>query len=741
VHTLLRTLPRALAAGLLAFTLAGAGAGATAAAATTTADPPRIGLVLGGGGARGAAHIGVLEVLEQLRVPVHCVAGTSMGALVAGAWAAGSSTARMRDELTAADWNALFLDLTAYRELSLRNKHLVQRFLPGSELGLTAQGLAAPPGVVAGQKIKLFFNRLARAELGEPDIAELALPLAIIATDIGSGERVVFREGPLTQAMRASMSVPGLLAPAKVNGRRLVDGGLVDNLPVAEVRDLCRPDVVIAVNVGSPLLEAEKIGSLLSVTAQMVNILTEQNVTRSIAQLGPRDIYIRPALDGIGAADFERHAGTAERGRIAALALADRLATLSLPPAAYAAWQQRLHVGARVPPRVDAIEITPMARVQPAVVHKHLSQQPGQALDSTRLAQNLVALFGEGDFEQVDYRLVREGERNVLRIDAAEKRWGPEYLRLGLALSTTLGQGASYTLRAAWHRTWLNRLGGELLAVGELGNSNGASLEWFQPLSAASPFFGDTTVAYRRERLDLFAGDDRVSEYVIEQSRLTVGAGLRLGTLGSLRLGVHGTRWRPSLATGLPLIEPRARPAHGALALLDLDHLDRRFFPTDGWALRLDLVDNRGAGADYTRAALDLRHARAYGAWVLGSRVAWTGSPRGRLPIWDGASLGGFLNLSAYSPNQVAGDSARYAHVRGERVLGQMPLGMRGDMRVGAALELARIGGVFVPTRHSGTLHALTAYVGGDTPFGPVYLGLAHSLAGVTNAYLFIGAP
>jgi len=729
--TPLRLFCRGFCAGLLA------GAVVSAAAA----EPPRIGLVLGGGGARGAAHIGVLEVLERLRVPVHCVAGTSMGALVAGAWAAGSSPERMRGELTVADWGDLFFDSTEYRELSLRNKQLVQRFLPGTELGVTPQGLTAPPGAVAGQKIKLFFNQLVRADLGEPDLATLALPVALIATDIGSGERVVFRSGPLTQAMRASMSVPGLMAPADIGGRRLVDGGLVDNLPVAEVRDLCRPDVVIAVNVGSPLLKAEDVGSLLTITAQMVNILTEQNVTRSIASLTPRDIYIRPDLDGITAADFERHAETADRGRTAAEGVMARLQQLSLPPAAYAEWRRRFEQGSRVPPRVDAIEVAGLARVHPDTVQRHLRQQPGELLDSTRLGRDLVRVFGEGDFEQVDYSLASDGRRNVLRIDATEKRWGPDYLRLGLALSSTLSQGASYALRVAWHKTWLNAWGGELLAVGELGNTNGASLEWFQPLATPSRWFGDGSALYRRQRLDLFASDDRIAEYVIEQSGLTLGLGMKVSYLGHLRLGVHGTRWKPSLVTGLPLLVGGSVQQQGLALSLDLDRLSRRFFPTDGWALRLALTDNNGEGPDYTRATLDLRQAWPLQRWVIGSRLAWTGSPRGRLPVYDGAALGGFLNLSAYSPNQVAGDSLRYGHVRAERVIGNMPAGLRGDLRVGAALEVARIGAPFVATRHTGTLHSLALYVGGDTPIGPVYLGLAHSLSGVVNAYLFIGAP
>lgn len=714
---------------------------ALAVGGVAAAEPPRIGLVLGGGGARGAAHIGVLEVLEQLRVPVHCVAGTSMGALVAGAWAAGASPERMRGELTVVDWADLFQDSPDYRELSLRNKSISQRFLPGTELGITARGLSAPPGVVSGQKVKLFINQMVRADLGEPELSQLALPVALIATDIGSGERVVFRSGSLTQAMRASMSVPGLLAPAEVDGRKLVDGGLVDNLPVAEVRALCQPDVVIAVNVGSPLLKAEEVGSLLTVTAQMVNILTEQNVTRSVASLGPRDIYLQPVLDGITAADFERHAEAAERGRAAAQALAPRLAELALSPQAYAGWRQRFERGNRAPPRVDAIEVAGMRRVQADAVRRQLRQPLGEVLDSTRLAQDLVRLYGSGDFEGVDYSLVQRDGQQVLRILPAEKSWGPDYLRLSLGLSTTLSQGASYSLRAAYHRTWLNAWGGELLAVGELGRTNGLGLEWFQPLAASSPWFVETSTSYRRQRLDLFRNGDRIAEYVIERLTLALSAGLNLADLGQLRLGWHGTQWHPTLSTGLPLLDSERTRQQGLLASFEIDRLSRGFFPSQGWSLRATWSAYNGAPASYAKAGLELRQAWPVQGLVLASRVAYTASARGRLPPHDAASLGGFLNLSAYSVNQVAGDSAAYAHLRAERVIGTLPLGLRGDLRVGAAVEAGRVGRPWLSNRHDGWLHAVTAYIGGATPLGPVFLGASHSFSGVSNVYLFIGAP
>jgi NTE family protein len=310
--------------------------GAIANAAET--PRPRVGLVLGGGGARGAAHIGVLEVLEKMRVPVDCVAGTSMGGLVAGAYAGGLTPEIMRDELAKADWDDLFQDDPTFSQQSFRKKARDRKFLPASETGVSADGMRYQSGIVTGQKIKLFFNQLIYDYLGEREIGSLPLPLSIIATDIVNGERVVFREGSLSRAMRASMSVPGLMSPVEINGEKLVDGGLVDNVPIGEARSRCQADIVIAVNVGSPLLKADEIGSLLSVSAQMVNILTEQNVSRSLATLKPTDIYIKPDLEGITAGDFKRTSETADRGAKAAEALADRLRPLAVSEAAYAAW-------------------------------------------------------------------------------------------------------------------------------------------------------------------------------------------------------------------------------------------------------------------------------------------------------------------------------------------------------------------------------------------------------------------
>lgn len=212
----------------------------------------RVGLVLGGGGARGAAHIGVLEVLHEQRIPIDCLSGTSMGALVSGAFAAGLSPDEMISAMERANWQDMFNDNPPIYDTNPRKKYLSRRFITGSEMGFTENGPEALPGVVDGQKIKLFINKLVHSEYGDPQIEQMHLPLSIVSTDLVTGGKVVLREGSLTKAMRASMSIPAAMTPVKEGEKLLVDGALVANIPIDEVRNQCNPDIVIAVNVSSP---------------------------------------------------------------------------------------------------------------------------------------------------------------------------------------------------------------------------------------------------------------------------------------------------------------------------------------------------------------------------------------------------------------------------------------------------------------------------------------------------------
>ncbi|NSL56768.1 patatin-like phospholipase family protein [Uliginosibacterium aquaticum] len=701
---------------------------------------PRVALVLGGGGARGAAHIGVLEVLERERIPIDCVAGTSMGALVAGAFAVGLKPDEMRKMLASADWVDMFQDNPAYSELSYRNHVVSQRYLPGSETGVTGKGLQYQPGVVAGQKIKLFFNRVVRAEYGEPMIEKLSMPLAIIATDIGTGDRVVFRDGSLTLAMRASMSVPGLLSPVTYRDRKFVDGGLVDNLPVQEARTLCNADTVIAINVGSPLLKAEDVGSLISVSAQMINILTEQNVARSIASIDKeRDIYLRPDLEGLGAGDFPRNSEIADRGRKAAESIVPQLRRLAVSEDAYVAWRTQFEARPTERAPISEVQVAELKYVHPEAVTRHLKQKNGKELEPSMIEKDLLRVYGDGAYESVDYSVQSERDKNILKVMPVEKSWGPDYMRFGMRLDSVLGSDATFSLRGAYHKTWLNSLGGELLFTGEVGHTAAVGVDWYQPVEPLQRFFVEPAMMFRRTRQDIYQNDKRYSEYQLRTFEGRVAGGLALGSVGQLRAGWLTRMSEYEFDTGIPLMPNTRTWTSGGELRADMDQFDRLYFPQRGWAFSASYFES--LNENYSKVAGEAKAAHTWNDFVLNGQVRLVDSPSGQLPLYDAAKLGGFKNLSGFYNDQMLGDSLRFGLIGVERIVGRMPLGMRGDLRFGATMEMGRMGYRYTETQRAGWQQANAVYFGGETPFGLMYLGWGHVRNAPSHWYLFIGTP
>ncbi len=702
------------------------------------AQPERTALVLGGGGARGAAHIGVIEVLEQEHIPIDCVVGTSMGGLVAGSYAAGLSPAMMRAKLAEADWTDMFLDLADYSQLSYRQKRISRRYLTGAQVGLSERGLQIQPGVVAGEKIKLFFNQLVDEDLGERSIEELPIPLAIVATDIGNGERVVFREGSLTQAMRASMSVPGLMAPVEYQGRKLVDGGLVDNLPIQVARDLCQADRVIAVNVGSPLKAPEEIGSLLSVSAQMIGILTKQNVERSLSSLTGADIYIAPELGDIKATDFARYEAAAETGSLAARQQLTYLRKLAVSPEAYARWQAARHSPAREPVIIDEIRIAPTKRAHPDYVARHIRQQPNQLLDRAALEQDLLRTYGDGFYSNVDYRVVREAEQNALEILVREKDWGADYLTFGFTIDNEYRRGANFNFRGAYRNTWINRYGGEFFAALDVGGTPSFELNFYQPLVPSQRFFAEPLYARRRDSIGIYVSGNEIAEYTLDTSYYEFSVGKNLGVYGKSTFGWRDYHMRGRADISAFEIPDIDKEYGGLIFELNLDRRNRLYFPSHGWRADVSFFDSHEQG--YKKLSVDLGGVYKLNDVVFGARAAHITALNSELPVYDAVMLGGFLNMSGYARNQLLGDDAFYTHLRAERIIGRMPLGLNGDMRLGLGFEAARLEQVYILSAEQGWLDSAVIYLGGETPLGPLYLGYGFTFSGDYNLYLQLGA-
>ncbi|MEN3365960.1 MAG: hypothetical protein V7606_3234 [Burkholderiales bacterium] len=715
-----------------------AGSALAPALAETTTAQPRIGLVLGGGGARGTAHIGVLEVLEKLRVPVDCVAGTSMGALVAGGYVSGLSPQQMAERLSVVDWHDLFEDNPSHAELNYREKRLARTYYPGLEMGITDQGLQMAHGIVGGQKIKLLFQTMVGADKGERAIESLPLPLSIIATDVGTGERVAFRKGNLSTAMRASMSVPTLLAPVHYEGRLLVDGGLVDNLPVGEVKTLCNADVVIAVDVGSPLLEPKEVNSIFAITAQMINILGEDNARAARAMLKPGDVYIRPDLEGITAADFNKFREGAARGRAAAEAAAEKLKRYSVPDAQYRAWSNKLKIAQPGSPRIDEIQIAGLERVNPEVVRRHIHVRPGEPLDTPQLERDLGRIYGDGYFESVDYNVLGTRDRNILRITPTEKRWGPNYLRFGLDLEASQKEN-EFAIRAAYHRRPINRLGGEWLSGIQIGERATIFTEFYQPFDARQRFFIEPAAGFARNIINVYQEDQRIAQYEVRERSARLNLGANVGVYGQVRVGREIRNLDTSVETGSASLPTGKRHIKGWSSTLDFDRFNRTFFPTSGWFARAGYFKPDDEG--YSRLATDLRAAHSWGPYVFNGRFYYVGSPQGRLPVYDAGFLGGFFNLSGYARNQIIAGDIRFASARGEKVIGRMPLGLAGDIRAGVSLETGNARQRFSETNLDGWQKAASIYLGGETPFGPLVLGYGRATGGNGSFYLFLGLP
>lgn len=698
----------------------------------------RTALVLGGGGARGAAHLGVLEILEREQIPVDCVVGTSMGGLVAGSYAAGLSPKQMRKKLAQADWTDMFLDVADYSQLSYRKKRVSRRYLAGAELGLTARGLQVQPGVVAGEKIKLFFNQLVDSHLGERAIEDLPLPLAIVATDIGTGERVVFREGSLTQAMRASMSVPGLMAPVEYQNRKLVDGGLVDNLPIEVARDLCAAERVIAVNVGSPLKPANEVGSLLSVTAQMIGILTKQNVERSLSTLTGADIYIAPELGDIRATDFARYEEAALVGRRAAEDQLHALRAFSVDKKTYAEWKQKNAQKPREDVVINEIVIAPLNRVHPDYVARQIQQRVHEPLDRVRLEQDLIRTYGDGYYDSVDYRVTSGDDKNTLEIIAKEKSWSADYLTFGFAIDNEYRSGSMFNFRGAYRNTWMNSYGGEFFATADIGGNPSLELNFYQPLNPGQNYFIEPLYFKQRELVGIYIDDQQIAEYQLDTSYSELALGKNLGGYGQSKLG-----WREYHAKGsadvsaviLPNVDARYG---GVVYALNLDRRNRIYFPSSGWRADIGYFDSHNE--EYKKLSLDLGGAYKLNDFVLGSRATYVASVSGTLPIYDAVMLGGFLNMSGYASNQILGDDVFYGHVRAERIIGRMPLGLNGDLRLGFGVEAAKLGTNYTITQEGEWLDSAVVYLGGETPLGPLYLGYGFTFSGDINLYLQLGA-
>ena len=727
----------ALAAGLTLFTVA-----AIAQTASGKATP-RVGLALSGGGARGLAHIGVLKVLEELRVPVNCVTGTSMGAIVGGAYAAGATAAELDEFVRKADWDDVFRDSPPRAEISTRRKVDDYKTLFAPEYGIRPGSLFLPKGLIAGVSIEGFFRQLTQQAVEVGDFDKLPIPFRAVAADIETGEAVVLSRGSLSRAMRASMSVPGAIAPVEIDGRLLVDGGIANNLPIDEARKLCG-DVVIAVNISTPAMKREAISSALTVGTQLINFLGKANVERQIASLGPRDVLIAPELGDISAGSFSRAGDAIRVGEDAARALAQSLSRYSLPPAEYEALRRRQIAESKPVGAVDEIRFEGLRRTNPEALRALLETKPGEPLTEEKVGADLRRIYGRGDYESVDYRIQQESGRRVMVIQPVEKEWGPNYFRFGLGLATDFQGENNFNLLAQYRNTWLNRLGGEWLTEAQVGRQTFLATEFMQPVEERGRWFVAPYARVGNEFRYVFSGDDKVAEYQTKETRVGLDGGSYLGTWGEARLGLVWRRVDAHTETGLPILPDVDETTAGLRALFLVDQLDNAWFARSGYRLAAAAyAADEGLGSDrnYQRLDGELTAVRSWGAHTVNFKISGGTDFHSDMPAYENFTLGGPLRLSGYRIDQFSGRQFGFSRLMYYNRAIHLPDILGSGVFVGASIEAGQMQGRAGSQSTTGTLWSGSVFLAASTFAGPAYFGFGFGETGHYSLYLLLGAP
>lgn len=703
----------------------------------------RVGLVLGGGGARGAAHIGVLRELERMRIPIDAIAGTSMGAIIGGLYAAGHSVDDLERIVRTIDWNDAFNDDEGRANKRYRRKQDDIEYPIGFELGLRNGQLQLPKGAIAGQKVALILRSLTLNVPIGIDFDDLPIPFRAVAADLVSGEQVEIGEGDLARAIRASMAAPGLIAPVSIDGRTLVDGGLRGNVAVDVVRGM-DVDVVIAVDVEFPLYEPDQLNSALDITAQMLTILIRNQTREQLATLSQSDVLIRPELGQFGSSNFDGIAEAIEPGADATLAARSDLRRLALDGEAYGRYlaQQRARIS-DAPERVDFVRVETDGQLSPQVLRARLKTERGDRVDPEAFASDAGALYGLHTFERVGYRLVRDGERSGVEFSGRGKSWGPNYLLFGMSLQDDFEGTTAFDISARLTRTAINRLGAEWRNDIQFGTQPFFRSEFYQPLSFDSRYFIAPRVGIGQSNFNVFVDDDSIARYRLTESEAGLDVGRELGSWGEARLGIFRGNASASLKTGEPSLPEFEGNQGGTFARFAVDTLDDGQIPRHGVRGQIQWINSSSSlGADTDADAIEssLSFVRSYGRHTLEVGAILNVALEESDLVQNFYPLGGFLRLSGLARGEISGPHAGVARLVYYRRTGETGGGLFDiPLYLGASLET---GNVWERRSQIGIDSMITSgslFLGLDTYFGPLFIAAGLAEGGRSNFYLSVG--
>lgn len=702
---------------------------------------PKIGLVLGGGGALGFAHIGVIQELEKMQIPIDYIGGTSMGAIVAGMYASGMSPQEMEHSFTQLDWWDVLKDQSPHQYLVYRRKQDDKRFV-GAELGFNDWTLRFRPGMAYGQKLNNVIETFALNSTGITDFDQLNIPYRAVASDLRKGESVVLKSGNLALAMRASMAVPGAFTPVRMGDQIFVDGGIFNNMPVDVVKSM-GADIIIAVDVGaSGVAKSEKndFQSLPEVIGRTYTIMQRPGQEE---QLKNANIVIQPDLQNFSPSHFHRSSEIIPEGRSSTLNNRKKLQRLVVSREAYAAFLKKQRAKHETSIIINDIKIEGNRKVSTGSVRYRVKAKKGP-LNLDTVNRDLRRIYGMGDFQTVSYDLEPNGDDYALVYNAQEKYWGPGFLHLGMKFEMGSDTSMLWSILLNYTRTLINQRGGEIRVDLEGGGyRRGVHTEWYQPINNSGRFFVAPAITALDEDINFYQGDTVFAE--VEQQRVfgNLDIGISGFEFGEFRVGILGGRAWDEGRSGLISLGEINDNVVGVKTRLVIDQLDDVFFPSKGFQLMLDgLFSNEQLGSDrsYDRVDGKAVFPVTFGRHTLISSISGGSSFGTDLPFYSAFFLGGMDSFAGYAPYQILGNYYGLCSLGYRYRIGRLPPtlgdGIFASARFDAGNAWLDKGDVKIKNLEYGALIG----IGTDTVIGRISLsvGKAHELKNV-RFYMSIG--
>ena len=623
--------------------------------AAAESQRPRIGLVLAGGGAKGGAHIGALKVLEELHVPIDCIAGTSIGALVGAGYATGQPAAEIEKFVTGIDWAAVIGGVGRRTLEPIEQKRLAIDAGSKVQMGLIDGKIVTPSGLADASSIDdLLRSYVARART-VTDFNKLPIPFRAVATDMMTGDMVVLDHGDIATAMRASMAIPGAFSPVVLDPWILSDGGMVRNIPIDVARNTCA-DIVIVVNLVEPAPTREKLVQAQQLLSRSMDVMFEVNEKAQLASLTDRDILINVPMGDITTGDFDRMPETIPLGEVAARKVADRLAALALPAPEYTAWRSGVTTTEVIEAKVVDVRVEGLEYVNPEYLRTLTDVEAGDTVAVGDISDDARHMAALDELDTVAYRLEGDPAASTLVWLPKEVSLGQNVLRPALGLFAD-GAGDFKFLMGAQHvRHWVNPLGAQWRNQIQIGDESFLTTSFYQPLDVAQRTFVEPGLFVERLVEDLYNEGERIATYQFIDFGGRIDFGWNTSRYTQLRLGYLFDQRKTRIDTGLEVFPQIDADDAGLTFSARYDSRDTATFATKGFAaaVRYEHIDESlGSDRNWDRLEVAARKAIAIGKYLTWLTLAGGSDLGTDLPPDRLFSLGGPQVLPAFQHDEL----------------------------------------------------------------------------------------